>query len=197
MGLLLLNSRGINTRTGSNMIRNKLYELGYRGFGEKRILCVSLPEYEVDEVIVKNLTEIIGFNRKNIYMSVDGIPDGVVPDIIYVTEGNTFEVLNYMRLHGLIDYIQKIFRVHHGTVYIGSSAGAMLAGTDILFAEDFDSNYLRIADYTALGLFDGTIIPHYEPEHLERYLVSTEGHIKERYRQILSVGNEEIIVMKT
>lgn len=55
MGLLLLNSRGINTRAGTSMIHNKLRELGYESFDSKRIFAVSVPGYEVDGLIVNNL----------------------------------------------------------------------------------------------------------------------------------------------
>lgn len=77
MGLLLLNSRGINTRAGTSMIRNKLNELEYVDLDSKRIFAVSFPEYEVDEIIIKNLIEIMGSNRERIYMSANGIPDSV------------------------------------------------------------------------------------------------------------------------
>ena len=42
--------------------------------------------------------------------------------------------------------------------YIGSSAGAMIAGTDIYLAEDFDENIVGLTDLKALGLFDGSDI---------------------------------------
>ena len=197
MGILLLNSKGFNTRAGTCTIRTKLLELGYEDLSLKTIFAASLPAYEVDDIIVNNLTEIAGFRRENIYMSADGIHKNVAPDFIYVTEGNTFEVLNYMRQHRLIEYIREMYSTNPNTVYIGSSAGAMIAGTDIMLAGDFDSNAVGMMDYTALGLFEGTIIPHYEPEQLERYLDETQDHIKNRYKQILSVGNTEVIVMKT
>ena len=71
--------------------------------------------------------------------------------------------------------------------YIGSSAGAMLAGADIMLAGDFDINFVGMTDFTALNLFDGTIIPHYEPEYLENYIRNTEAHVINRYSKILSV----------
>lgn len=53
--------------------------------------------------------------------------------------------------------------------YIGSSAGAMIAGTDIYLAEDFDENIVGLTDLKALGLFDGSVIPHYSRRDLKRY----------------------------
>lgn len=64
--------------------------------------------------------------------------------------------------------------------YIGSSAGAMIAGTDIYLAEDFDENIVGLTDLKALGLFDGSVIPHYSRRDLKRY-------IKIRIRKISGV----------
>ena len=197
MGLLVLNSRGLNRQSGTMLIYQKLTELGYTDFSDKKIFVVSYPEYEVDDFIISNCIEIMGFKRENIYMSGSGIPQNVVPDFLYVTEGNTFEVLKYMRDYGIVAYIKEIMLEKNiNAVYIGSSAGAMIAGSDIMPAADFDSNFVGMIDCTALGLFDGTIIPHYESEDLERYRSCTEEHILNRYANMYSVGEEEVVVMK-
>ena len=81
-------------------------------------------------------------------------------------------------------------------IYIGSSAGAMIAGSDVMLAADFDPNYTGMIDVTALGLFKGTIISHYEPDQLKMYLDCTEEHILRRYDKIYSVGNDEAVVIK-
>ena len=119
-----------------------------------------------------------------------------MPDLIYVTAGNTFEVLKYMRDQGIDRYIREVMDRKPDAVYIGSSAGAVIAGKDIELAADFDANFLGMTDFTALGLFDGTIIPHYTREELRQYLSHTEKTITSRYRKIYSVSNEEIIGMK-
>ena len=62
--------------------------------------------------------------------------------------------------------------------------------------EELDSNFVRMIDFTALGLFDGTIIPHYEPENLELYIQNTEKHILNRYLRILSVSNHDVVVIE-
>ena len=68
-------------------------------------------------------------------MSTGGCPENVIPDFVYVTEGNTFEVLNYMRQRQIIEFIREGFSTSSNLVYIGSSAGAMIAGTDIMLAK--------------------------------------------------------------
>ena len=193
---LLLNSKGFETKLGTLQIRTKCLELNMEDFANKSIFVVSLPSYEVDERIVNNCVEILGFKRENIYLSADGIPkETMIPDVIYVTAGNTFEVLQYMRDFGLVDYIKDMFKKSENLIYIGSSAGAMIAGTDIKLALDMDSNFVRMVDFTALDLFVGTIIPHFKPEELERYKAEKEESVLEEYPMIYSVSNEEVLVL--
>ena len=192
MGRLLLNSRGLNTRLGCEQILNMLQG---ENLAEKTMFIVSYTPYGVDDLIVSNCVEILGFKKENLYLSVNGTLKDVIPDYVFVTEGNTFEVLQYMRDCNLIDYIRDLMK-NEKTTYIGSSAGAMIAGSDIMLAGDFDSNFVGMIDFTALNLFDGTIIPHYEPEHLENYIRNTEAHILNRYPVILSVSNEDVLVME-
>ena len=65
----------------------------------------------------------------------------------------------------------------------------MIAGTDILLAQDFDRNFVGMTDFQALGLFQGTIIPHYTKEDLSCYLSRTSEELTGRYEEIYSVGN--------
>ena len=191
MGRLILNSRGLNTKIGCSQILEKIKN---ENLSDKKMFLVSFPPYGVDELIVKNCVEILGFQRKNLYLSAEGIPQGITPNFIFVTEGNTFEVLDYMRKQNLIEYIRKLVK-EKGATYIGSSAGAMIAGSDIMLARDFDSNFVRMIDFRALNLFDGTILPHYEKENFKIYLENIEPHILNRYEKILSVSNEEVVVI--
>ncbi len=192
MGRLVLNSRGLNTKIGCKQICERISD---DEIYKKSMFIVSYTPYGVDDIIINNAVEIMGFQKENLYLSVNGVPKGIIPDYVYVTEGNTFEVLQYMRDNLLIDYIKVLMKNERST-YIGSSAGAIIAGTDIMLASDFDSNFVGMIDFTALGLFDGTIIPHYEPENLQMYIQNTEKHILNRYSKILSVSNDEVIVLE-
>ncbi|MCR4961638.1 MAG: Type 1 glutamine amidotransferase-like domain-containing protein [Lachnospiraceae bacterium] len=133
--------------------------------------------------------------EENIRFSKRSYPDEEFdPDIVYVTEGNTFEVLKYMKELGIFKYIKKLARdKSKDLIYIGSSAGAMIAGDDIMLAKDFDSNTVGLYDYTSLGLFEGAVVPHYTEEQLKLYIESTEKHILERYYTIYSVSNDEML----
>lgn len=197
MAKLILNSKGLNTRIGSLQIGKELDVLTNNCTQEKSIFIVSFPEYYVDELIRDHCKNVLGILPENIFFSGYEVPDfSFVPDIVYVTEGNTFEVLDYMRKYKIVEYIKALFEDKKSSIYIGSSAGAIIAGKDILLANDFDKNFVRMNDdYTALGLFDGTIIPHYTPEELERYISYTDDLILRRYSRIYSVSNEEVLVI--
>ena len=194
---ILLNSKGLNTNVGCKQIKEKLLELVGPDLISKTIYIVSFPEYEVDEVILENCITEMGFKRENIRLSGWQMPDyKFTPDFVYVTEGNTFEILNYMRKLGICDYIKHlVYEDERSLIYIGSSAGAAIAGSDIMLARDFDSNFVGMIDYTALGLFNGAIIPHYTKENLKRYIACTEEHILKRYPIIHSVSNEDVLVL--
>ena len=192
MGKLILNSKGLNTKIGCKQI---LENIDDKDISNSSMFIISYPPYGVDDIIMNNAVEIMGFQRENLYLSANGVPKGIIPDYVYVTEGNTFEVLKYMRDNLFMDYIKNLVQSENRT-YIGSSAGAIIAGTDIMLARDFDSDFVRMIDFTALGLFDGTIIPHYEPENLELYIQNTEKHILNRYSRILSVSNHDVVVIE-
>ena len=194
MSKLILNSRGLNTYVGTEQICNALHSGGIEDFADKIIYVVSYPEYRVDEVIIDNLLKV-GFTRGNIYMSVDGVCVDVIPDIIYAGEGNTFEILDYMRKTKNVAYIREMV-MEKNAIYCGSSAGAIIAGTDIELAKDFDSNFVGMTDFEGLQLFNGSIIPHYETDELERYVKNTEKELIDRYEKIYSVNNEMVLILE-
>lgn len=191
MGRLLLNSKGLNTKVGCRQIFEKIQE---DNLAEKTMFIVSHPSYGVEELIAANCVEIMGFKQENLFFSVNGIPEGITLDYIHVTEGNTFKILKYMRDNGLVEYIKSVME-NEKVIYIGSSAGAAIAGSDVMLISDFDKNDIGMVDYKALELFEGAIIPHYEPEYLRNYIRNTEEHIIKRYKKIYSVSNEEVLIL--
>ncbi len=194
MNRLFLNSVGLNTKDGAKQIKHSMEVQGVTDLSEQKIFVVSYTPYGADDFIVKNCIEILGFQPQNIFLSKDGIPKADI-NYVYVTEGNVFQVLNYMRENELVDYIQKLILNKGQTDYIGSSAGAMIAGKDIYFGLDFDKNNVGMTDFKALNLFDGTIIPHYEKENLEMYKSNTEEEILNSYENIYCVSNEAVFVL--
>lgn len=81
-------------------------------------------------------------------------------DIIYVGGGNTFFLLQELRRSGADQIITR--EVNRGKLYIGESAGAVIACPDIGYCAGMDSSEKapELADYTGLGLVDFYIVPH-------------------------------------
>jgi len=86
---------------------------------------------------------------------------------IYVLGGNTFYLWHHMRASGLDELIRQ--RVREGTLYVGCSAGSIVAGQSIstAFWKGWDDPAVVKADWSqphavrALGLVDASVFPHY------------------------------------
>lgn len=87
-------------------------------------------------------------------------------DVIFVTGGNTFYLMKYIRESGF-DKLLKAF-LGRGGIYLGVSAGSYVAAPDISGAQWKhleDINMVGLKDLRGLGLVDFLISPHYIPEH--------------------------------
>ena len=78
-------------------------------------------------------------------------------DALLVGGGNTYALLKRLAGSGLLGAIRQ--KVQEGLPYIGSSAGANLAGPNILTTNDW--NVVSATSFDALGLVPFNINPHY------------------------------------
>ena len=78
-------------------------------------------------------------------------------DAVFVGGGNTYALLKRLREGQLLEPLRV--RVQAGMPYIGSSAGANLAGPRILTTNDW--NVVALDTFEALGLVPFNINPHY------------------------------------
>ena len=80
-------------------------------------------------------------------------------DIIFVGGGNTFYLLQELRRSGADKIVAQ--EVNKGKLYIGESAGAVIACPDIGYCSGMDSPEKApdLTDYTGLGLVDFYILP--------------------------------------
>ncbi|MDR7328460.1 Type 1 glutamine amidotransferase-like domain-containing protein [Corynebacterium guangdongense] len=81
-------------------------------------------------------------------------------DGVYVAGGETFDLLGVLRTTGNFEVLRR--HVLAGLPYIGTSAGAVLAGPSIEPVSLMDDPGLAgpLSDYSGLGLTDYVIIPH-------------------------------------
>lgn len=92
---------------------------------------------------------------------------GVV-DIIYVQGGNTFYLLRQMRKSGFDKVIRKLLR--KGIIYIGVSAGSIVAGQTIETAgwgNNPDEKTVNLINLKGLKLIKSNIFVHYNSDDLE------------------------------
>lgn len=84
-------------------------------------------------------------------------------DYIYITGGNTFFLLQELKGKGVDKIISE--QVKSGKLYIGESAGAIIASPDTEYMKNVNFDPIKKApeleDYSSLGLVDFYTIPHY------------------------------------
>lgn len=87
-------------------------------------------------------------------------------DVIYVCGGNTFVYLDRIRKTGLDKFIIDSVKSDR-SVYVGVSAGSIIAGPDISIASwgsEGDSNVIDLKDLSGLSLTNIVVSPHYRDE---------------------------------
>lgn len=130
-------------------------------------LVISIQDSEQDALYLdKTLTEIKNTGASDIDVFKLGNEKFITDkeyDVVFVCGGNTFDYLDRVRKTGLDSYIVD-FTKKENSVYVGVSAGSILAGPDIAIAGDEDSNDIGLTDLRGLCLTDFIVYPHYRKE---------------------------------
>ncbi len=87
-------------------------------------------------------------------------------DVILMYGGNTFFLMYHINRSGFRKYIDEILK---DKVYVGVSAGSIVAGPDISLAGwgGADANNIGLTDTSGLGLINFTIQPHWKGNKFE------------------------------
>lgn len=95
-------------------------------------------------------------------------------DIIYVCGGNTFKLMKFAREANFDKNIK--FLLERGGVYIGVSAGSLIAGPSIQIANEVnpDKNEVALTDFSGFNITDLIIFPHYSSD-IEEEIKSFEN----------------------
>ena len=115
-------------------------------------------------------------------------------NVLFVAGGNSFYLLQALKdkniLHELTDFAQN-------KTYIGSSAGACIACPTIDYVEKLDDTTQapHLNDYSAMGLVDFYILPHYGSK--EKYTKLADG-IERKYknRTFIKLSNSQAIIIR-
>jgi len=158
------------TSTGlENMNVSRYFETSFLPKEPKDLsfLVVSIQDSEQDAFYLdKTLTEIKNTGAINIdvfKLGNEKFTTNKEYDVVFVCGGNTFDYLDRVRKTGLDKFIVD-FSKKENSVYVGVSAGSILAGPDIAIAGDEDSNDIGLTDLRGLCLTDFIVYPHYRKE---------------------------------
>ena len=120
-------------------------------------------QYEIIDIAGKSEAELRNFFKNK--------------DVIYVEGGNTFYLLKCVRESGFDKIVKDLLK--QNVIYIGSSAGSVVAGPDIYptYMLDRAEQAPNLKGYQGLGLTDILVFPHWGTERFrERYLPQRMEH---------------------
>lgn len=116
-------------------------------------------------------------------------------DALFVSGGNTFHLLHVLRSTGADTLIVE--RVRAGLPYIGASAGAVVAGPDILPASlvDDPAETAPLESTRGLGLVDVVVIPHADGIVTGREVIDrTRARFADRYPLVFIDDDQALVV---
>ncbi|MEK7141367.1 MAG: Type 1 glutamine amidotransferase-like domain-containing protein [Patescibacteria group bacterium] len=115
---------------------------------------------------------------------------------VCVAGGNTYYLLDQVRKSGFDKIINSF--VNNGLMYIGSSAGSLLAGPNIETSLDDPKITPELIDYTGLNLIDVAVRPHWGSEHfIERYHQEMDRLYSLKQNMILLRDNQYLYVKES
>ena len=169
----------------------------------KKILFIptatNVDEYKKYIHLTQKVFEDFGYEVENFDVSVfsEEIAKEKLSEakIIFISGGNTFYLLQELKRKNLIPYLKE--RIENGLLYIGESAGSVIAAPDIEYASVIDDKTVatELDDYTGLNLVDFYIVPHFEEEPF----VESSRNTVELYKDKLDlklINNKEAILVE-
>ena len=169
----------------------------------KKILFIptatNVDEYKKYIHLTQKVFEDFGYEVENFDVSV--FSEEIAKEklsqakIVFISGGNTFYLLQELKRKNLTSYLKE--RIENGLLYIGESAGSVIAAPDIEYASIVDDKTLatELEDYTGLNLVDFYIVPHFEEEPF----VESSRNTVELYKDKLDlklINNKEAILVE-
>lgn len=161
------------------------------------IITTASPQKEINRFAQKAKVDFkdMGFQKIDfIDIEYDNPESLAQKDVIYINGGNPFNLLFYTKQSGVDSMLQEL--VTKNVVIVGVSAGAVLLGPNIKVVHFFtpQMNALNIKDFSALGLTDKLVFPHYDREDL--FKDSTSKTIEDRLKEFEDLERCEITRLK-
>ena len=115
-------------------------------------------------------------------------------DIVFVSGGNSFYLLYHVRYSGFDTSMERL--LEEGTVYIGSSAGSIIAGPTIepMLSLDNSEQAPKLGSFEGLNFVDFVVLPHYGKE---KYKARYEAIMREWSSavKLLPVDDNQAIIV--
>ena len=169
----------------------------------KKILFIptatNVDKYKKYIHLTKKVFEDFGYEVENFDVSIfsEEIAKEKLSEAktVFISGGNTFYLLQELKRKNLTSYLKE--RIENGLLYIGESAGSVIAAPDIEYASIVDDKTLatELDDYTGLNLVDFYIVPHFEEEPF----VESSRNMVELYKDKLDlklINNKEAILVE-
>ena len=169
----------------------------------KKILFIptatNVDEYKKYIHLTQKVFEDFGYEVENFDVSI--FSEEIVKEklseakTVFISGGNTFYLLQELKRKNLTSYLKE--RIENGLLYIGESAGSVIAAPDIEYASIVDDKTLatELDDYVGLNLVDFYIVPHFEEEPF----VEGSRNMVELYKDKLDlklINNKEAILVE-
>ena len=169
----------------------------------KKILFIptaaNVEEYKNYMHLTEKAFEDIGYEVDNFDISIfseKNVKEKLLKaEIIFISGGNTFYLLQELKRKNLISYLKE--RIENGLLYIGESAGSVITSPNIEYASLADDKTLakELSDYTGMNLIDFYIVPHFGEEPF----AESSEKIVELYKDKLDlklINNKEVILIE-
>lgn len=169
----------------------------------KKILFIptatNIDEYKKYIHLTQKAFEDFGYEVENFDISI--FSEEIAKEklsqakIVFISGGNTFYLLQELKRKNLTSYLKE--RIENGLLYIGESAGSVIATPNIEYASIVDDKTLatELNDYTGLNLVNFYIVPHFEEEPF----VESSRKTVELYKDKLDlklINNKEAILVE-
>lgn len=113
---------------------------------------------------------------------------------IYIGGGNTYKLLNELKMSGAFDRIKKYLLEDNGIVY-GGSAGAIIFGKDLDSCNTDDLNEVNLSDNSGFNMINGySLLCHYTSRNPERTELSRNYLLKlSKIKPVYAIPEEDTI----
>jgi dipeptidase E len=154
----------------------------------KKVLFVPYALYDRDAytTTAQERFQKMAYDLTSVHTATDPRQAVRDTDVVFIGGGNTFRLLKALYDFDLLEVIRN--RVADGMPYIGSSAGANVAGPTIKTTKDMP--IVQPPSFDALGLVPFQISPHYlDPDPNSRHMGETQ---EERIMQFLEENDTPV-----